>query len=214
MNKQDIINEINRLTGELPLREKIAEIAEHEGLALAVDELTENCCASVKSKSYKNSISQIKDLKIISAFQDYLQSQKDRIEAINNRIAQLRFDLTNEQLNLFAQNLSDKRTTGVYHNDTELCTGDVFETHDHNFIVITKSSNDPDKYVIVQTFSDEELLLNYPKNRALLKDTAYLGNLYENEKLQEILEKIKPQKIEDETQDEADEPDEEDDDED
>lgn len=207
MNKQDIINEINRLTGELPLREKIAEIAEHEGLELAVNELTENCCASVKSKSYKNSISQIKDLKIISAFQDYLQSQKDRIDAINNRIAQLRFDLTNEQLNLFAQNLSDKRTTGIFHNDIELCTGDVFETHDHNFIVITEASNDPNKYVIVQTFSDEELLLNYPKNRALLNDTAYLGNLYENEKLQEILDKIRPQEVEGETQEgDADEP--------
>ncbi len=200
MNKQDIINEINRLTGELPLRQKIAEIAEHEGLELAVNELTENCCASVKSKSYKNSISQIKDLKIISAFQDYLQSQKDRIDAINNRIAQLKFDLANEQLTLFAETFSDKRATGIYHNDTELYTGDIFETHEHNFIVITESSENPDKYVIVQTTSDEELLLNSLKNRALLNDTAYLGNLYENEKLQEILEKIRPSEKNDENE--------------
>lgn len=204
MNKQDIINEINRLTGELPLRQKIAEIAEHEGLELAVNELTENCCASVKSKSYKNSIQQIKDLKTISAFQDYLQSQKDRIDAIHNRIAQLKFDLTNEQLTLFAEALQNKRATGIYHNNAELFTGDIFETHEHNFIIVTESSENPDKYVIIQTDSDEELLLNSLKNRTLLNDTAYLGNLYENEKLQEILDKIRPPETEEDAAEEDD----------
>jgi len=131
-------------------------------------------------------------LKTISAFQDYLQSQKDRIEAIHNRIMQLKFDLANEQLSLFTETLQNKKATGIYHNKKELYTGDIFETQEHNFIIVTESSENPEKYVIIQTTSNEELLLNSLKNRALLNDTAYLGNLYEDEKLHEILEQIEP----------------------
>lgn len=50
MNKADVVNEINKLTAELPLVKKIAEISEHEGLELAYNELTEKCCARIKTK--------------------------------------------------------------------------------------------------------------------------------------------------------------------
>ena len=56
MNKSDIINEINKLTAELPLVKKVAEISEHEGLEIAFNELTEKCCARVKSRNYKDSL--------------------------------------------------------------------------------------------------------------------------------------------------------------
>jgi len=197
MNKQDIINEINRLYGELPLRQKIAEIAEHEGLELAVGELTENCCASVKSKSYKNSVDKIKDLKAIASFQDYLQSQQDRIEAIETRIAQLKIELTRCQLSLFEEESgTTKKSTGTEFNGKELYTGDLFETHDKNYLLICESQDDPNKFAIFHSASNTELLLNYPKNKDALKDTAYLGNLFEDEKLQAILEQIMPEEPE------------------
>jgi len=202
MNKQDIVNEINRLQAELPLRVKIAEIAEHEGLELAVNELTENCCASVKSKSYKNSVDKIKDLKAIASFQDYLQSQQDRIEAIETRIAQLKIELTRCQLSLFEEESgTNKRLTGAEFEGRELCTGDLFETRDKNYLLVCESQDDPEKFAIFHSASNTELLLNYPKNKEALKETAYLGNLFEDDRLQAILEKIMPE--ESEEQDES-----------
>lgn len=196
MNKQDIINEINRLTAELPSRKKIASIAEHEGLEIAFSELTENCCNLVKTENYKDSKKAITSLEVVKKFKDYLKEQENRIENIENRIAQLRIELTRCQLSLFEDNKFQKIATGEQYQDKELYTGDVFELPNKSYLLITESSEHPNNYVIVGTAFEEELLLQYPKNRAILKDTAFLGNVFENDKLAEFIEKLQEQENE------------------
>ena len=113
MNKSDIINEINKLTAELPLVKKVAEISEHEGLEIAFNELTEKCCARVKSRNYKESKDSIKSLEIVNNFQKYLEEQTKRAERIEVRIAELRIELTRCQLSLFDENNERKINTGI-----------------------------------------------------------------------------------------------------
>ena len=206
MNKADIINEINRLTAELPSRKKIASIAEHEGLEIAFSELTEDCCNLVKTENYKDSRKAITSLEVVKRFKDYGE-QENRIDNIENRIAQLRVELTRCQLSLFEEDEIKKIATGTQYEGRELYTGDTFELPDKSYLLITESSEHPNNYVIVGTAFSEELLLQYPKNREVLKDTAYLGNIFENDKLAEFIAKLdeKEQELESKEQDDNEE---------
>ena len=190
MNKSDIINEINKLTAELPLIKKVAEISEHEGLEIAFNELTEKCCARVKSRNYKESKDSIKSLEIVNNFQKYLEEQTKRAERIEVRIAELRIELTRCQLSLFDENNERKINTGISHNEQELYTGDVFETSGREYLLIVESEEHPTNYCITGTAFSEELLLQYPKNREILNNTCYLGNMFDNDKLAEFLDKL------------------------
>ena len=190
MNKSDIVNEINKLTAELPLVKKVAEISEHEGLEIAYNELTEKCCARVKAKSYKESKDAIKALEGINHFQTYLNEQKNLAERIEYRIAELRIELTKCQLSLFQEENIQKVATGIQHNDKELYTGDVFETSNRDYLLIIESEEHPSNYAITGTAFNEELLLQYPKNRVILNDTAYIGNIFDSAELAEFLDKL------------------------
>ena len=187
MNKCDIINEINKLTAELPLVKKVAEISEHEGLEIAFNELTDKCCSSIKTKSFKKGKDYIKELEVINNFKHYLEQQVERINRIEARIAELRIELTRCQLSLFEENNEGKINTGISHNDQELFSGDVFETSTREYLLITESQEHPTNFCITGTAFTEELLLQYPKNRNILNDTAYLGNMYDDDKLAEFL---------------------------
>ena len=196
MNKIDIINQINKLTSELPLVKKIAEISDHEGLELAYNNLMEECCALIKAKEYKESKKVTKSLEVINSFQNYLAEQKARADRIEYTIAQLRIELTRCQLSLFEENNTAKIATGFEIEDRELFTGDCFETSDHEFLLIVESEASPSMYAITGTAFDEELLLQYPKNRSILKDTAYLGNMFDNADLAEFLAKLQEKESE------------------
>lgn len=190
MNKSDIINEINKLMAELPLIKKVAEISEHEGLEIAFNELTEKCCSSIKVKAFKTGKDYIKELEIINSFKRYLEGQNERIKQIEARIAELRINLTKCQLSIFEENNEGKINTGVTFQDKQLFTGDVFETSEREYLLITESEEHPANFCITGMAFTEELLLQYPKNREILKNTAYLGNMYDDDRLAEFLSKL------------------------
>ncbi len=196
MNKSDIVNEINKLTAELPLVRKIAEISEHEGLELAYNELTEKCCARIKTKNYKESKDSIKSLEVINNFQNYLNEQKSRAERIECRIAELRIELTKCQLSLFQEENTQKCATGIQYEERELYTGDVFETSNRDYLLIVESEQHPTNYAITGTAFDEELLLQYPKNRTILNNTAFIGNIFDSAELAEFLCKLQEKQAE------------------
>lgn len=196
MNRAEIIDEINRLSSEIPRIQKVAEIAEHEGINIALDELTESCCDSVKMQDYKSSKDSIKTLEIINNFRKYLESQKERARRIECKIAELRIDLTRCQLSLFEEENKQKIDTGIKHNEKNLFTGDVYETSNQDYFLITESEEHPTNYVITGTAFDDELLLQYPKNRTVLSNTVYIGNIFEDADLATFLEKLTEKQIE------------------
>jgi len=59
-------------------------------------------------------------------------------------------------------------------------TGDIFVNENSNpscYYFIKKSKNDKD-FAIIGNSIEDELLLNYPKNREMLNDAEYIGNIY------------------------------------
>ena len=188
--KAEILNQIASYENELPPIEKIAEIAEHEGLEIAFNELTENCCSCIKLRNFKTSKEELKALEIVNNFKNYLESQKDRIENIKNKIAELRIELTKCQLSLFDEQNVQKCPTNIFHNEKELWTGDVFQTHDDNYHFIIEAESAKGKFAIVSTAFKEEMLLNYPKNREILNNTAFIGNYFDDDKLRQFIDNL------------------------
>ena len=105
-------------------------------------------------------------------------------------IAELKIELTKCQLSLFDEQNVQKCPTNIFHDEKELWTGDVFQTHDNNYHFIIESETSKGKFAIVSTAFKEEMLLNYPKNREILKNCAYIGNLFDDDKLREFIEKM------------------------
>lgn len=73
-------------------------------------------------------------------------------------------------------------------------------------MLIAESEEYPTNFCITGTAFTEELLLQYPKNREILNNTAYLGNMYDD-KLAEFLAKLeeKQEELQNDENDEADE---------
>ena len=122
-----------------------------------------------------------------------LREQKKTAENIEYRIAELRIELTRCQLDLFKDS---KLATGIKHNDRELYTGDVFQTRNKEYLMIIISEEYENSYAIVGTAFPEELALQYPKNREILKNTVYLGNMYNDDKLADFLAELQLQQEE------------------
>lgn len=190
MSKADILNEISRLNAELPIVKKIAEISDHEGLEIAFNELTENCCNCVKSKAFKASKSALKELETVNNFKEFLERKKERVIQIENKIAELKIELTRYQLNFFDEQNVQKIPTDIKHENREIYTGDVYETPNREYLIIIESEEHPTNYAIIGTAFTEELLLQYPKNRMVLNNTAYLGNLFDDNKLAEFVDRL------------------------
>lgn len=190
MSKADILNEISRLNAELPIVKKIAEISDHEGLEIAFNELTENCCNCVKSKAFKESRSSLKELETVNSFKEFLERKKERVIQIENKIAELKIELTRYQLNFFDEKNTQKIPTDIKHEEREIYTGDVYETSNREYLIIIESEEHPTNYAIIGTAFTEELLLQYPKNREILRNTAYLGNLFDDNKLAEFVDRL------------------------
>ena len=104
---------------------------------------------------------------------------------------------------LFEEENAAKINTGFEHKGQHLFTGDIFETLSREYLLISESEQTPNSYCITGTAFSEELLLQYPKNREILKNTIYLGNIFENNKLAEFLEKLtqKQNELQEETED-------------
>lgn len=188
--KAEILNQIAIFENELPSLLKIAEISEHEGLEIAFNELTEKCCSYIKLRNFKTGKDELKALEVVNNFKRYLDATKERIEQIKDKIAQLKIELTKCQLSLFDEQNVQKCPTNIFHNERELWTGDVFETHDKDYHFIIEAETSKGKFAIVSTAFKEEMLLSYPKNREILNGTAFIGNLFDDEKLQQFIEKL------------------------
>ena len=208
MKKKEIIEQINSLKSQLPSILKVVEIAKQEGLKIAIDELTENCCSYIKSTCYKESKDSIKALEVVNNFKKYLEGQEQRAKRIEARIAELNIELTKCQLDLFEDSKPQKINTGFSFEDRELFIGDVFETSKREYLMIIESNEHPTNYAIIGTAFVEEMLLQYPKNREILKDTAYLGNIFEDDKLAEFVEKLdeKSEELKEDSDDNTEEP--------
>lgn len=126
----------------------------------------------------------------MNSFKEFLERKKERVIQIENKIAELKIELTRYQLGFFDEKNIQKIPTDIKHEEREIYTGDVYETSNREYLIIIESEEHPTNYAIIGTAFTEELLLQYPKNREILRNTAYLGNLFDDNKLAEFVDRL------------------------
>ena len=168
--KKQLIDEIERLKSFIESSDTSTfEIQIHNNIA-------EEDWKSMKVN--KGKIEEIRNVaKIIKNQSNLLEEKQDELDDVE-------WELKHYQTNLFEQAQQNEQTaefTGIIVNDNEIRVGDVFAPLGENLYLLVKKSNDIEgKYAVCSNFFEDERMLQYPANLALLDDVDYIGNIYDD----------------------------------
>lgn len=99
--KKEVQEQIKELKKQIETINIIASIGDHEGIALIIDDLKENCVIAVKSDNFSKAEKQMKEIKTINNFIDYIEEKRELITEKEEEIKNLQHKLDNWQPGLF-----------------------------------------------------------------------------------------------------------------
>lgn len=187
MSKKELEEQIENVKTEIGELETLTNIGNMEGFELIIKKIKEDIIQNVKEEDWKSLKQNKSKIEKMRGFTDYIEKQTQIIEDKEAELTDLTCQLNNYQTSLF-EDVEEKKSTEFVHNGKELFTGDIFQNSDKKLLLIYESSESEGKFAIIKHLEDGELLLNYPKNREVLDSTDFLGNLFDDEKLQKLLE--------------------------
>lgn len=181
--------ELNKLQAELAEDiEKLNSIIEASNSTvfdLLIDETKKEMKANVLEESWKKlkeNMKKIEQYRTIETTlqnqQDLLERKEDELEDVKNALkyCQQKIDFDTQEGEQLAED------TGYTFGSTlqPIEAGDIFinkNSEPKTIYFIKKAKNEKDFAIIGNTI-DDELLLNYPKNRDLLNASTYIGNIF------------------------------------
>lgn len=186
LSEKELINMQLELQEDIDKLDAIIEASNSTVFDLLIDETKKEMKANVLEESWKKlkeNMKKIEQYRTIETTlqnqQDLLERKKDELEDVNNALiyCQQHLDIQTEEVEVF--------DTGYKFGDMlqPIETGDIYVDEKSNpeiYYFIQKSKNDKD-FAIVGNSIEDELLLNYPKNRDILNETTYIGNIYYGE---------------------------------
>ncbi|MBR0234068.1 MAG: hypothetical protein IJQ47_08470 [Synergistaceae bacterium] len=197
MSKQDLINQKQKLEEDIERLKKIVEAAADTTFDIIIEDLKNHMKSNIELEEWSTLKTNLKEVSAVNTTKDFLENQSKLLTKKQTELLELENQINNYQTNLFdSLNSHLKIDTKIKHNEQDLFTGDVFETDDKSYLIIKESELEKDNFVITGTAFEEALLLQYPKNRQILNNTAYLGNLFDNKELQTFLLKLEQDKEE------------------
>lgn len=133
-------------------------------------------------KSMKVNKGKIEEIRNVAKI---IQNQSNLLEEKQNELDDVEWELKHYQTNLFDQTQQNEQTaeyTGIVVNNYEIRVGDVFAPLGEDLYLLVKKSNEIEgKYAVCSNFFEDERMLQYPANLALLDDVDYIGNIYDDE---------------------------------
>lgn len=187
MSREELEKQIEKIGKEIEGLEILANLGNMEGFEAVIEKLKEDMHSNIKAENWKALKQNKAEIEKMRSFTNYVEKQTELIEDKEEELQKLKEQLDNYQTNMFEEQSepNEKEFTDFEINDEELFTGDLFETQEEQAKLwfVGQSSADPRKFVILQEGTDEELSLNYKKNREFLAGLVYLGNVYDNPEL-------------------------------
>ena len=218
MSKEELIKEKEKLTSDIERLKKIVEASADTTFDIIIEDLKKHMIDNIELEEWSTLKTNLKEVSAVNTTKTFLENQSKLLTKKQTELLELDNKINNYQISLFEQlNGKKKKQTGIKFNDKELETGDFFELPNKTYLLIKESELDPDSFVITGTAFEEALLLQYPKNREVLNDSVFLGNIYEKEELFNFLHKLETEKenkaASDDKPEEPEEPEEKEDDE-
>lgn len=186
MSKKELEEKIQRVKNQIAELEVIVSVGNMEGIELIIKKIKDDMESNIKEENWKVFKQNKSTIDKIRAFTSYIELQTEIIEDKEEELKDLEYQLSNYQMSLFEE-AEAKEATGIFLEDDELFTGDLFQ-NDEEYLLVSNSKTDPKKFAILTSGSDTEALLGYPKNREVLSEADFLGNLFDDKSLVKHLE--------------------------
>lgn len=195
-----------QLKEEIASLESVKDAADTNGFDLITSQIKREMEHDIAVEDWKSLKSNQKKVEAFCQVISYIEKLDDILEEKRDELDDVEYDIEHYQLTF--DDIKPVESDGIIctgiclKNGDELETGDIYktvlkdketgETIDRYYL-IKKSAESNDKFAILSSFEEGELLLNYPANVKLLDDTnEYIGNIYkENSAQNEAIECLK-----------------------
>ncbi len=197
-----------QLQEEIASLVSVKDAADTNGFDLITSQIKKNMEHDIAVEDWKSLKSNQKKVEAFCQVISYIESLDDILKQKRDELDDVEYDINHYQLTTDdipkqPQNDNGKICTGIYlKNGDELETGDIYktvlkdketgETIDRYYLV-KKSAESDDKFAILSSYEEGELLLNYPANVKMLDNAdIYIGNIYTaNAEQNEAIEALK-----------------------
>lgn len=185
--KRELLKQKETLEGEIERLQKIIDASSETTFDIIIDDLKQQMIQNVEGEHWSNVKSCIKEVDSVNGTRNFIQKQSELLSRKQEELKELSEKIDNYQPSLFEQPENEECSaidTGFTLQDfeTPIETGDIYKFKEPNsdiinYYVVIQAKNEG-KFAIIGNNIDEELLLNYPKNRELLEKAKYIGNIY------------------------------------
>lgn len=202
---KDQLKELERqLTEEIKQLNNVIEASNTPVFDLLIREVKKEMQDNIAEEEWKKLKENQRKIESYRSIEKTLQNQEDLLERKEEELADVQNAIENYQPSLFEQPEQNQEIeiegeaeeTGFEDSEGNAYkTGDVYTSENEEgaseYFLVKKSAESSDKFAIISNAFDNELLLNYPKNREHLEQADFIGNIYDEENNAEALEALK-----------------------
>lgn len=187
LTKEQLIQKENQLMQECETLRNVIAATNTSVFDLLIGEVKKEMENNVAEEEWKILKENQKKIESYRSIEKALKNQEDLLEQKQEELEDVQYAIEYYQPSLFEEQAeiskgqSAEYTGYVDENNTEYRVGDIFITENDEYLLIKKSSEIEGKYAVISNFFEEERMLQYPANLELLRDVAYLGNIYDKE---------------------------------
>lgn len=206
LTKEQLQELERQLTEEIKQLNNVIEASNTPVFDLLIREVKKEMQDNIAEEEWKKLKENQKKIESYRSIEKTLQNQEDLLESKKDELADVQSAIENYQPSLFEQPEQNQEIeiegeaedTGFEDSEGNVYkTGDVYKQNmpciddEANYFLVKKSAESSDKFAIISNAFENELLLNYPKNRAYLEEADFIGNIYDETGNEEALEALK-----------------------
>lgn len=193
LSKEELIEKQKQLTSEIENLQKVIAASNTTVFDLLINEVKKEMQDNIAEEEWKKLKENQKKIESYRSIEKTLQNQEDLLDRKENELVDVENAIENYQPSLFEQPAEEQEIeiegeaedTGFEDSEGNAYkTGDVYSSESEEkteYYLVKKSAESSDKFAIISNAFNDELLLNYPKNREILDEADFIGNIYDEE---------------------------------
>lgn len=186
LSREQLINLQKQLEQEIENLNKVIVASNTTVFDLLINEVKKEMQDNIAEEEWKKLKENQKKIESYRSIEKTLQNQEDLLERKQEELEDIEEALAYYQTSIFE--LEARFTTYQTKDGEDIRTGDVYESQNEDgsfdFCMVKEADEDNSKFVIISTMNSEDLGVQYPKNREILDNAKYVGNVYISEECQ------------------------------
>ena len=187
LTRQELEEKQKRLESEIEKLKAVIKASDTTTFEIIIEDIKREMSANIAEEDWKSLKKNACKVDKFREIVKIIQNQNDLLEQKKDELQDTVWELEHYQTSLFEETplLADGTCESTGFKDSQSCeieTGDVYKSVNDNgeisYYLVKKSVEKDNSYSIISNTFDDELLLNYPKNRELILNSDYVGNIY------------------------------------